>query len=205
MKMYKQKGVTLISLMVGLVISLLAVVAMLGIYSNTTKKTAVLSHDTRTDSEKIASIMSLHMSLRNAGFGIEDAAIGTDLILLTSASFSNGSLTGSASNNNGNAIVWSEKTNANSQCSGFILREKDIIFFPPVNCINANNWSTVNWGQGIQLVSSIENITSNIVLQKSSCKMLGSSIEGSINVTIGISNSYIQNSKINTCLVNIKN
>lgn len=148
--------------------------------------------------------MQLHMSLKNAGFGIENASLGEHLILLSGADFMNGSITGNIAPQSGNAIMWSEKTGAVIECSGFLFKEKEILFFPPKQCTSALNWSSIAWESPIQFVSSLESIVSNISITKTNCTILGSSVLGELSVVVELSNSYIQKTKISTCLTNIK-
>lgn len=75
-----QQGVTLISLMVGLLISMLAILASLTLYKNLIAIAADSNIDTMHDGQLAASMLTIQMVLQNAGYGIENAA--TDNVVI---------------------------------------------------------------------------------------------------------------------------
>lgn len=198
----RERGVSLVSLLVGVAISLLAVVVMLGVYRSTTRQTATVSVDTRVDTEKMSALLTIHQALSTAGYGIDSPVIGRDLLLLDDATLVGPVLAGTPSTGEGNALVWGQNIGSGYECSGFIIRDKDVVYLPPVKCVSVAalpQWTTTN-----TLVSALSNFTANILYNKASCKVMGSSITGSTSIKISIANSYVQDTLSTTCLGNFK-
>lgn len=66
-----QRGITLISLMIGLVISMIAVLGMTSLFKTVIKNSVNASKDARITSERAAAFLIADMYLHDAGFGID--------------------------------------------------------------------------------------------------------------------------------------
>src|SRR5690606_32129584 len=75
----RQRGISLISLMIGLLVSLLAVLGMMALYRTVMHTTTESAAYARLSGDRSAALLAAHGYLQEAGFGIEDAASGTDV------------------------------------------------------------------------------------------------------------------------------
>lgn len=107
-----QAGVSLISMMVGLMISLLVIASMLVFYKSIIEVTNNASRSVRRDGQVSAALLSAQMDLQSAGFGVP-------------ASSAPGTLNANLFiGNNGKEIVWRNKANPTDtafQCAGLLL------------------------------------------------------------------------------------
>lgn len=174
-----QRGYTLISMLIGLLIGVITVGGMLMLY----KSMVVVARDVKTqavqDGEVTASVLGAQVGLQEAGFGLA-AAAGKDLIVISSASFGqdksgNWTLSGTAAASydsavRGNAVVWGYNPTGNNaapdpaayRCSGLVLiadaqRTADVpggqlFALQPIACDSAASWSSLSW-QGSQLTA----------------------------------------------------
>ena len=85
----RQRGATLISLMVGLVISMLVTVATLMLYKNLVRATGDSRVNAQFDAQRSAALLMSGMTLQDAGFGIDDPQVGEHLITLKGATLGN--------------------------------------------------------------------------------------------------------------------
>ena len=109
----RQRGATLISLMVGLVISMLVTVATLMLYKNLVRATGDSRVNAQFDAQRSAALLMSGMTLQDAGFGIDDPQVGEHLITLKGATLGNaGALQGTPTNDcddkddGCNATLW---------------------------------------------------------------------------------------------------
>jgi len=163
------KGMTLISLMVGIMICLISSIALMSIYrtvvyrvfSPTVGSQPIANANRQTQ----AALLSIQASLQSAGFGIASAAAGTNFILVDGAQLaaSAGTATLSSSGNkktisntesSGNAIFWEEnKTFATGSsdygCEGIISDSATNTVYhvsADSNCHPvSSNWSSQSW------------------------------------------------------------
>lgn len=66
--MKKQGGFTLISLLVGLLISSFLLIGMMMVYRNTIQVVVPASESSRSDGERVSALLSTNMMLQAAGF-----------------------------------------------------------------------------------------------------------------------------------------
>lgn len=87
----RQRGVSLVSTMVGLTLGLLSVLAMLSVYMTQVRQIEGTSAEpgvrarSALDGQLALGLLSLQFDMQQAGFGIEDAAVGTDLVSTANA------------------------------------------------------------------------------------------------------------------------
>ncbi|WP_373511003.1 PilW family protein [Thiocapsa sp.] len=149
--MKHQRGLTLISLMVGLTLSLLTVGAMMAMYRITVGVAADAGRTARFNGEISNALFVAKTKLQAAGFGIDDPAYQTDFFVLRDAVLASGSLSGTAVavNTEGNAVVWAwVDDEGDRQCelllapgSGF-----DLVYVSRRACSSAANWASIAWG-----------------------------------------------------------
>lgn len=183
-------GFTLISMLVGLVIGILSIIAMLVMYRTLIGTARHIKDQATTDGQLATTSIAAQELLQQAGFGVTSAAAGTDLILLSNAALAGGKLSGTAAGaygatNTGNALIWgynptgaSSAVNAASyRCEGLIVTitgssndpTTSLQWLSPVNCSNAAQWQSLTWQS--QSMASIKGIgaTSNLQLTPSTC------------------------------------
>ncbi len=136
---HHQRGFTLISLMVGTVISMVGILALLFIYKDLVHTSVTALSGAKLDGQIASAQLTMQKELQTAGFGIDQAKAGTHLILLRTASLNAGNvLLGSPQSfppidqaqpngdHEGNALIWSyrETIGGSVKCAGLLI-EKD--------------------------------------------------------------------------------
>lgn len=103
----KQRGITLISLMIGTVLSMLTILAMLALYKNLIQVAVIASQDANHDGGLASALLTAQMELASAGFALNEDP-DTLIHLPNSAA----------------AILWRYKNldTAKVSCSGLLLR-----------------------------------------------------------------------------------
>lgn len=116
-----QRGLTLVSLLVGLIISMVLIVATLMLFQNMARITATARSEARTETLRSAAFLGAGMALQSAGYGLTAAQIGTHLLVLPNASLdADGTLTANAHAATGNAVVWAEHTDGSTRCQALL-------------------------------------------------------------------------------------
>lgn len=151
-------GFTLIEIMVGMVISILVILAATAAYKSY-GKIAYRKGGLKPTSEQLTqlsnAVITVSLKVQNAGFGLTPA-INTHIQIFKDAHFLNGTLTGdiqsiSGTAATGNAVVWVENNKTSSgdsfQCKGFVsdLVTTQLIFISKSDCSSISNsdWSAV--------------------------------------------------------------
>lgn len=110
MRLNQQRGISLISLMVGTVLSMLTIIAMLALYKNLVQVAVDATQDANHDGGLASALLTAQLELQSAGFGMDEDFSKTIYIHNT------GSI---------NAILWYYKVSSNGskQCAGLIERQ----------------------------------------------------------------------------------
>lgn len=168
-----QRGATLISTMIGLLLGLFAVLSVMTLYKTQVNQTLQTRTNTSIDGQVAAALMTTQLEVQRAGFGVEvvaavspavtlDSCLGvktagpngranTDVVLLSGATLTGSTLAGTAQTIGttavtGNAVVWrSVDASAASTCSGFIAVGGGLKLLPSVACTNATTWASRTW------------------------------------------------------------
>ncbi|AYC31433.1 hypothetical protein D3880_03075 [Pseudomonas cavernae] len=109
--MKRQGGVSLISLMVGMLLSSLCVLAMLALYKNLVQTAVVATQDANQDGQLTSGLLTAQLELQSAGFGIDSASPPN--LLKTTLAFAGV---------NQPALLWRYLDGAGYQCRGLIDR-----------------------------------------------------------------------------------
>ena len=157
----RQRGITLISLMTGLVISMVLVLATLMLFQRMVRATTAARIDAQADAQRTAAFLSASIAAQEAGYGIDAAQAGTHLVVLEDAKLDGSTLSGTSVSqgrtpnivdHNGYAVVWAEKaTGATGDplCSALLapsLSDKGgLRKLGPVPCDNAAAFSDLDW------------------------------------------------------------
>lgn len=181
-------GVTLISLLVGLAISMMVILAALGLFQRMVKTTVEARKDAQSIAQRNTSFVTTGLQLQSAGFRIPDAVWGTHGMLLQNLAWDAESLklTGQNSNDGlGHAFVWSEEnTNGVTECR--LLWSKitpatqnkadpagsDLRLFGPELCDDATKWSSLKWKE-VRRVSWTPNTAVTMQQDQATCVPFG--------------------------------
>lgn len=132
-----ERGLNLVSLMVGTSIALLLLVAMLQLSKNVAQTSNAAGQSARGDSQLSSALLTAAFAVQSAGFGMENPSYGIDLVLLREAQLSQQKLTGTlvalhqapspAGSESvafmGNALIWRSKSQAlqaSTQCEALL-------------------------------------------------------------------------------------
>lgn len=127
----RQRGQSLISMLIGLAISLITIAAMLVLYKTLINVSTNASRAAVRDGQVSAALLGAQMDLQSAGFGVAATdALSTRLAIST----------------DGKQVVWRNKANitdATYQCSGLLLVDGSGLYALPAKaCTDA---SAVTW------------------------------------------------------------
>lgn len=194
----RERGVTLIELMVGLTVSLIIVLAMLAVFKTTAFASANAGRSASTDKQRLSGLYAAQKLLVGAGYGIDTPAAGTDLVLLSGAALSNDNkeLTGTSAALGGagiNAIVWGAKADlANYKCQGlYAPATGGLVRLTEVACTNAAAYASLTWTP-VQLVDdsrSEHKVQIAAAIATSGCQSFGIAGSGGVTVTLQTTNS----------------
>ena len=149
-RMRRPRGVTLISLLVGLAISMLVILAALSLFQRMVKTTVNARQDAQSNAQRNASFVSAGLILQSAGFGIADAVWGTHGMVLKDLAWDaeHQRLTGqNSADGQGNAVVWSDNITGALQCRVLWAPAQGggLRLLGPVACANVTAWSSLAW------------------------------------------------------------
>ena len=147
----RQRGITLISLMTGLVISMVLVLATLMLFQRMVRATTAARIDAQADAQRTAAFLSAGIAAQEAGYGIDAAQAGTHLVVLTNAALADSALSGTPASlgATGNAVVWAENATGARRCSALLAPsgsgQGGLRKLGPVPCADAAAFSTLDW------------------------------------------------------------
>lgn len=149
-----QRGFNLISLMVGMTLSLVSVLAMLSLYRNMVGISVQSIQDARQDGQIAAALLTAQQELRNAGFWITDTP-DTAIKLLYGAALANGTLSRTGERAwpyttevSGNALIWIYKTGstATATCAGLLVQAGKLMRLQGASsCTALSQWNSTTW------------------------------------------------------------
>ncbi len=200
-----QHGAGLISLMVGIVISMLIMLAMMTLYRDSIHATLGAGQDAASDSQRAAGLLAAQIHLQTAGFGLSAPVLDTDLIVLANATLDSKTsrLSGSAAaaGVEGNAIVWSFDTRVGTgvQCSGlYAPAGGGLQRLLPAPCTGSTQWADTIWSTSA-LVSDARAVTvSAAPTDTTGCQPFGLATNGGVIVTLKSTHSTVAQSSTST-------
>ena len=146
-----QRGIMLISLMTGLVISMILVLATLMLFQRMVRATTAARSDAQADAQHSAAFLSAGIATQEAGYGIDAAQAGTHLVVLSGAALAGSTLSGTpvALGATGNAAVWAENATGTSRCSALLAPngsgQGGLRKLGPVACADAAAFASLAW------------------------------------------------------------
>ncbi|WP_411360369.1 hypothetical protein [Pseudidiomarina salilacus] len=155
----RQSGVSLISLLIGLLIASIVVVAMMTVYQTSVRTMMKSAESARLQSESLSTLLTSHLSLQGAGYGmpVDDLLDNPDMAIDFSAAQFNGSgrlVTGGA----GIALVWRYGVDTNNdfevdnfRCEGlYVSADVGVVqLVSNSSCSTARrvSWPSIPWLQ----------------------------------------------------------
>ena len=156
----RQRGITLISLMTGLVISMVLVLATLMLFQRMVRATTAARIDAQADAQRTAAFLSAGIAAQEAGYGIDAAQAGTHLVVLTNAALADSALSGTPASlgATGNAVVWAENATGARRCSALLAPsgsgQGGLRKLGPVPCADAAAFSALAWTTALPLMDA---------------------------------------------------
>ncbi len=144
----------MISLMVGLLVSMVVALAMMSMFKVSSRFTSQAGQDAAADAQVTSALLRASIATQDAGFGLADATLGAQLTVLTDASLSSNKLVGNVApiGARGNAVLWAMQTGAASQCAGLLFKDASdasggLYYLGPVDCNggNVSTWAALTW------------------------------------------------------------
>lgn len=215
MKRHAQ-GATLVSLMVGLTLSMLVVAAMMLVMRNLAYTTGEARRDAQVDDNLVASLLSAGLTMHEAGFNIKDAKMGNALIVADQAVLQDGTLTGTLATATefkyvGNLMVWMQDLSGTKQCSGLLAETTgSLLRLTPQNCTDISQWASLNWKTSVvarptepKQDPSPFKLKMTVKEKANTCAPFGiAAPTGHLLVTLSASNSNLNQLSASECLGN---
>lgn len=160
-----QRGISLVSLMVGLALALICVIVAMHTYRVSVLATRDASVSAKTYNATAALSIQLQKLLPQAGWGIGATATppggraNVDFVLLQGASATQNSLGGTAVvvgsvSAQGNALVWATKIDGSVKCYAIVSEATaGVILRGPQDCVDAATAAAGNWTTSVLLVA----------------------------------------------------
>ena len=222
----RQRGITLISLMTGLVISMVLVLATLMLFQRMVRASTAARIDAQADAQRSAAFLSAGIAAQDAGYGIDAAHAGTHLVVLKNAALVDSVLSGEPvllgadpEPVSGNAVVWAENATGDLRCSALLAPsgsgQGGLRKLGPVPCADAAAFSTLAWTTVLPLMDAPTTPVADppaaplvtITLQKAACTPFGiaagTGADEKVLLTLTADNSNGVQLKTSQCLVNV--
>jgi Tfp pilus assembly protein PilW len=213
-----QSGESLISLMIGLLISVVVALAMLSMFKVASRNGGQAGQDAAADAQLTSALLRAGIAAQDAGFGIATPTLGTQLKVIASATLTGATLSGTAASSTGagNVVIWAMKTGSVNQCAGLYFKDASdgtggLYYLGPVACSTGDlsSWNTMSWTSARWADRPANQSTDayiSFTLDSASCKPFGldgSSI-GAVMLTISGKSRSDQDLAEKQCLFNFK-
>ncbi len=204
--MNRQYGFSMISLLVGLIISVVVTLGLLSVYRNSIQVTAQATTRTVDDSQLQALLVRTGATIQDAGYGIATPTFGIDVIAISGATLSGTTLSGTvaAAGAQANAVVWAMLTGATTQCAGFYAPASGgLQYLSPVTCTDATGWASAVWQSS--WVTQQTTAPINFTIAQQTCAPYGiTNTNGTHTLTVSSTNSISVAISSLQCLINIQ-
>jgi hypothetical protein len=216
-------GESLISLMIGLLISVVVALAMLSMFKVASRYGGQAGQDAAADAQLTSALLRSGIAAQDAGFGITTPTLGSHLKVIAGATLTGSTLSGTAASGTGtgNVVVWAMNTTGTSQCAGLYFKNVNdgtggLYYLGPVACStgdvsgwNTLTWTSVRWADrpANQSTDAYSQTTISFSADSASCKPFGldgSSSVGTVMLTISGNSRSAQNLTEKQCLFNFK-
>ncbi len=220
----RQSGESLMSLMIGLLVSIAVALAMLSMFKVSTRYSGQAGQDAAADAQLIAAMLRAGVSVQDAGYGITSPSLGTQLIVLSGAALSGTTLSGTrvSAGSSGNAVLWATNTAGTSgseKCAGLLFVDSSagsggLYYLGPVACSGGSlsawaslGWSSTRWADrpANQDAAAYDQTVISFSVASTSCKPFGvTNSSGAVVLTIASTNRSGAALQDKQCLFNFK-
>jgi len=210
-----QRGISLISLLIGMLLATLALLAMLMLFRTVVHNSAEAGRDSRQNGDRSLALLMAHQHLHDAGYGLPAPTFATDLqpcnatLDPDTGALPDCTTAAGASPWTVNTLLWRFDSNRGGtpECAGLHSSGQGFYYLMPVSCETSgwpNSFPKLQWllsadidGQA-PLTLTVETFTT-----AAPCQALGAAGSGGVSVTLGGqhtgSGTALESS---TCLVN---
>ena len=161
--MHLCRGFSLISMLVGLALSMIAMMTLMAGYRQVVLNAQTQVRSGQSRAEVASTLLTTAQLVQQAGWGVAPTATppggtaNTDIVLLSAAAVGGGSMSGTAvsitsTTAAGNALVWDTAIAGTTQCHALVAGAGGVGRYGPVNCTNASGWASLAWGDGVTLI-----------------------------------------------------
>lgn len=131
---------------------MIVILAALGIFQRMAKNTVDARKDAQSNAQRNAVFLAAGLNLQSAGFGIENAAWGTQVLLLENAFWNEQSQRLNESPgeiDSGNAIIWMKNIDGATMCSGLLAPATSggLLSLETTACGSVTEWSSLAWSK----------------------------------------------------------
>lgn len=148
----RTRGFSLVSQMVGLLLSTLVMLSLLAVFRVSAQATTDVRLGASGDEQLAAALPRALVLLQDAGYGAASPAYGTHLVVLSGATLSGSTLAGTAvaAGAAGNAVVWAADAGGGMRCTGLWFDPATtgtggLKQLGPVACASAAAWNALAW------------------------------------------------------------
>ncbi len=183
MKRLSQTGTSLISMMIGLVISSIAVLGLMSVFQAVAHSTASARDASSNEDQLTSSLLRAGMSVQDAGFGIAGPLFNTHMVLITRAVLSSPSANGArtlsgsvaAVGSAANAVVWTRKiAGGATECAGlYAPAGGGLQTLNATACTDATEWGTLAWSATTMIESPATNQFRSVISFKATATPAG--------------------------------
>lgn len=218
MYLNRQAGVSLVSLLIGVFISVVALLGMLTLYGSTVKSTIGSTRDARTAGERSLALLVASVQLQGAGYGIDEIKRSSDLLLLAGVTLDRGgkNLSGGtvvSGEGDGNTLIWIAEIDGSTLCSGLHAPSETKIgglyLLRPRLCTTPNIAGT--WDVQPLIVDNSDAVDSRLHMtlsliehESSGCSVMGITGLGKVSIRLSMKDRNTNQLDTTTCLVNFK-
>lgn len=179
-----QRGLTLIGLMVGLLISSIVVLSMFILYRTIVHITVDSTESARRDADLMSGMLAANMRLQGAGFAVVDAAYGTHLLVLRNAAIpaDGAGMSGTAQTAGqpmeGNGVVWSSTDlDGSTRCEALVPTPGDgteastgMSYTYATPCNGIAQWQSLPWKAPSPIITRAK---VDVSVRTTACKPFG--------------------------------
>lgn len=192
----RQSGISLVALMVGLVLSMLVVLAMMSVYRITVRVSVDASQGAQLSGELSTGLLAAQMRLQGAGFRVTNPDYGETLVVLSEATLAGTSLSGTVQTTlpaEGNAVVWRE----DGRCNALLVNGATLRYLSSADtCLDASSsFTTLTWSNDAQLIGAAagdNRLTIDVVSDARDCTPFGV-IRSSGRLIVSLNVRYLNN------------
>jgi len=211
-----QRGISLISLLIGMLLAMLALLAMLMLFRTVVHNSAEAGRDSRQNGDRSLALLMAHQHLHDAGYGLPAPTFATDLqpcnatLDPDTGALPDCTAAAGASPWTVNTLLWRFDSDRDGTqppvCAGLHSSEQGFYYLMPVSC-ETSGWPT-SW-QPQWLLSDIDGQAPlELKVEKhataaGACQALGAAGSGGVSVTLrGQHTGSGTALESSTCLVN---